>query len=115
MAEHPDSLDLYLEPVDNERLANLCGQLDDHLRHIEGRLGIEINNRGNHFRLIGERHSIQAGERVLLDLYRATSNEILDPQRIHLFLQEAGVDELLEQKSTHNLPETVIKTRRGLV
>ncbi|MGD8911329.1 MAG: phosphate starvation-inducible protein PhoH, partial [Candidatus Thiodiazotropha sp.] len=42
MAEHPDSLDLYLEPVDNERLANLCGQLDDHLRHIEGRLGIEI-------------------------------------------------------------------------
>jgi phosphate starvation-inducible PhoH-like protein len=112
---HPESLDLFLEPADNERLANLCGQLDEHLRHIEGRLGIEINNRGNHFRLIGERHSIQAGERVLLDLYRATTNEILDPQRVHLYLQEAGVDELLEQKSTNDLPETVIKTRRGLV
>jgi phosphate starvation-inducible PhoH-like protein len=115
LAEHPDSLDLLLEPVDNERLANLCGQLDEHLRHIEGRLGIEINNRGNRFRLIGERPSIQAGERVILDLYRATSNEILDPQRVHLYLQEAGVDELLEQKSSNDLPDTVIKTRRGLV
>jgi phosphate starvation-inducible PhoH-like protein len=115
LAEHPDSLDLLLEPADNERLANLCGQLDQHLRHIEGRLGIEINNRGNHFRLIGEHPSIQAGERVLLDLYRATSNEILDPQRVHVYLQEAGVDELLEQKNPNDLPETLIKTRRGLV
>jgi phosphate starvation-inducible PhoH-like protein len=115
MAEHPDSLDLLLEPADNQRLANLCGQLDEHLRHIEGRLGIEINNRGNHFRLIGEHPSIQAGERVLLDLYRATSNEVLDPQRVHVYLQEAGVDELLEQKSPNDLPETLIKTRRGLV
>ncbi|MET0053615.1 MAG: phosphate starvation-inducible protein PhoH, partial [Candidatus Thiodiazotropha sp. 6PLUC10] len=54
MAEHPQSLDLALEPADNSRLANVCGQLDEHLRLIERRLGIEINNRGNHFRLIGE-------------------------------------------------------------
>ncbi|MCU7861520.1 MAG: phosphate starvation-inducible protein PhoH, partial [Candidatus Thiodiazotropha sp. (ex Lucinoma kastoroae)] len=115
MAEHPESLDLLLEPADNERLANLCGQLDEHLRHIERRLGIEINNRGNRFRLIGERPAIQAGEQVLQDLYKAATSELLDPQRVHLFLQEAGVDELLEQQGTNELPETVIKTRRGLV
>ncbi|MCU7930346.1 MAG: PhoH family protein [Candidatus Thiodiazotropha sp. (ex Codakia rugifera)] len=115
MAEHPESLDLILEPADNERLANLCGQLDEHLRHIERRLGIEINNRGNRFRLIGERPAIQAGEQVLQDLYQAATSELLDPQRVHLFLQEAGVDELLEQQGTNDLPETVIKTRRGLV
>jgi phosphate starvation-inducible PhoH-like protein len=100
--------------VDNEQLANVCGQLDENLRQIERRLGIEINNRGNHFRLIGERESIQAGEQVLQDLYRAADRETLDPQRVHLFLQEAGVDELLE-KSADDLPETVIKTRRGMV
>ncbi len=115
MAEHPESLDLLLEPVNNEQLANLCGQLDEHLRHIERRLGIEINNRGNHFRLIGERPAIQAGEQVLLDLYRAARSEVLDPQRVHLFLQAAGVDELLERTSAEDLPDTVIKTRRGLV
>jgi phosphate starvation-inducible PhoH-like protein len=114
LAEHPESIDLQLEPLDNEQLANVCGQLDENLRHIERRLGIEINNRGNHFRLIGERHAIRAGEQVLYDLYRAAERETLDPQRVHLFLQEAGVDALLE-KTADDLPETVIKTRRGLV
>jgi phosphate starvation-inducible PhoH-like protein len=114
LAEHPESIDLLLEPADNEQLANVCGQLDENLRQIERRLGIEINNRGNHFRLIGERESIQAGEQVLQDLYRAADRETLDPQRVHLFLQQAGVDELLE-KSADDLPETVIKTRRGMV
>ena len=114
MAEHPESLDLLLEPLDNEQLANVCGQLDENLRQIERRLGIEINNRGNHFRLIGERQAIQAGEQVLQDLYRAAGRETLDPPRVHLFLQEAGVDALLE-KTADDLPETVIKTRRGLV
>lgn len=115
MAEHPESLNLSLEPLDNEQLANVCGQLDENLRQIERRLGIEINNRGNHFRLIGERHAIRAGEQVLHDLYRAADRETLDPQRVHLFLQEAGVDELLENTTVDDLPETVIKTRRGLV
>lgn len=115
MTEHPESLDLLLEPVNNEQLANVCGQLDEHLRHIERRMGIEINNRGNHFRLIGNQHAIQAGEQVLRDLYRAAESELLDPHRVHLFLQQAGVDELLEQGGAEGLPETVIKTRRGLV
>ncbi len=115
MSEHPQSLDLDLEPADNARLANLCGQLDEHLRLIERRLGIEINNRGNRFRLIGEGDAIQAGEQVLRDLYRASQNEVLEPQRVHLFLQEAGVDELLEQDRGADLPDVLIKTRRGLV
>jgi phosphate starvation-inducible PhoH-like protein len=115
LAEHLESLDLLLEPADNSRLANVCGQLDEHLRLIERRLGIEINNRGNQFRLIGGSHAIQAGGQVLRDLYRASLNEVLVPQRVHLFLQEAGVDELLDQNKNTDLPETVIKTRRGLV
>ena len=53
MSDHPESLDLVLEPEDNERLRNVCGQLDEHLRQLESRLGIEISNRGNFFRLFG--------------------------------------------------------------
>ena len=29
------SRDLILEPADNLRLANLCGQFDEHLRQLE--------------------------------------------------------------------------------
>jgi phosphate starvation-inducible PhoH-like protein len=32
---------IVLEPADNIRLANLCGQFDEHLRQIERRLDIK--------------------------------------------------------------------------
>ena len=47
------ALRLRLEPEDNERLSNLCGQLDEHLRQIERRLGGEINSRGHDFTILG--------------------------------------------------------------
>ncbi|MFM1892790.1 MAG: PhoH family protein [Pseudomonadota bacterium] len=114
MSEHPDSLDLLLEPADNERLRNVCGQLDEHLRQVERRLGIEISNRGNFFRLFGEPRAIAAGRQVLQDLYASTERETLSPARVHLYLQESGVDALLAPVAAE-VPETQIKTRRGLV
>ncbi|MDH3887964.1 MAG: phosphate starvation-inducible protein PhoH, partial [Gammaproteobacteria bacterium] len=53
MSKQLHSVDISLEPADNERLAELCGQLDAHLRQLEQRLGVEINSRGNQFRIIG--------------------------------------------------------------
>ncbi|NEV61905.1 PhoH family protein [Thiorhodococcus minor] len=114
MAIQPQTLDLELAPEDNARLANLCGQLDQHLRQLERRLGIEINNRGVCFRLIGEQESVRAGEQLLRALYAQTAEEVLTPEAIHLSLQEAGVDALLEQVEDR-LPEVVIKTKRGLI
>jgi phosphate starvation-inducible PhoH-like protein len=110
----PETLDLELQPEDNARLSNLCGQLDQHLRQIERRLGIEINNRGTLFRLIGDRQGVRAGEQLLRDLYAVAETEVLTPERIHLYLQESGVDALLDEVADR-LPEVAIKTRRGLV
>src|SRR5690606_32754281 len=45
--------DFTLEPADTERLANLGGPFDAHLRQIELALGVEIANRGNVFRVTG--------------------------------------------------------------
>jgi phosphate starvation-inducible PhoH-like protein len=101
-------------PENNERLANLCGQLDQHLRQIERRLGIEIDNRGAVFRLIGERKSVTAAAQVLRDLYRASGDETLTPEKVHLHLQESGLDALLEDVEDQ-LPDMVIKTKRALV
>lgn len=113
MPTHPEILDLEL-PQDNERLVNLCGQLDGHLRQVESRLGIEINNRGSVFRLIGEHRSVATGARVLRDLYRASADEPLTPERIHLHLQESGVDALPDDAGDR-LPDLVIKTKRALI
>ncbi len=114
MSDNPDSVDLVLVPEDNERLRNVCGQLDEHLRQIERRLGIEISNRGNFFRLFGESTAINAAREVLLGLYEASDTEILTPARVHLFLQESGIEQRVS-KAESSVPETVIKTRRGMV
>jgi len=106
--------DIVLEPADNQRLANLCGQFDEHLRQIERRMGVEVNNRGNTFRVIGEQHSVEAVSELLRDLYDATKTEVLNPQQIHLYLQESGVEALLDEVGKVR-DEVAIKTRRGAV
>ena len=109
---HPIAAEVILQPSDNERLANLCGPLDNHLRQIERRLGVEINNRGNSFRIIGTPKSVEVANRLLTDLYKSTSRETLSSDRVHLYLQDVNLDEELESELE---AEISIKTRRGLI
>jgi len=106
--------DLLLQPADNERLANLCGQLDEHLRQIEHRLGVEINNRGHQFRVIGEPPIVTVAIAVLEALYRQTGADALTPAQVHLFLQEVGADALVADLEP-DAEEVLIRTRRGLI
>ncbi len=115
MSKPLSTINLALLPEDNERLANVCGQLDEHLRQIELRLGIEINNRGNQFQLIGSSTAVHAGEEVLKGLYETAKDETLDPSKVHLFLQESGVEALIASAPQSEAPGTVIKTRRGMI
>ncbi|HET8551820.1 MAG TPA: PhoH family protein [Gammaproteobacteria bacterium] len=108
----PDSRDLVLEPADNTRLANLGGEFDRHLRQIEQRLGVEINNRGNHFHLIGDAPAVDAAASVLTSLYADTANQPLNPERIHLALQEASAT---GSGSESGADDVVIQTRRGRI
>ena len=87
------SRDVVLEPADNTRLANLCGQFDEHLRQIERRLDVEIASRGNHFRVTGQPGATQIGSNVLHTLFEMTDNERLDPERVHMLLQESVMND----------------------
>jgi phosphate starvation-inducible PhoH-like protein len=112
MSTHPDSLVVILEPEDNQRLANLCGQFDEHLRLLEKRLGVEINNRGNRFTVIGEHRSAQAAVETLKDLYASTEHEVLEPSRVHLFLQDSGVEARLSDEDVEGVE---VRTKRGMI
>jgi phosphate starvation-inducible PhoH-like protein len=87
------SRDVTLEPADNSRLANLCGQFDEHLRQIERRLNVEIASRGNRFRITGEPGAATMGGDVLLSLFEMTDSERLDPERVHMLLQESFMND----------------------
>lgn len=80
-----------LEPYDSRRLANLCGQFDEHLRQIESHLQVEIRNRGNLFQLTGESSAVDAAGTVLQRLYSETQNgHSLTPEKIHLLICESS-------------------------
>lgn len=109
---HPVSAEVRLEPADNERLANLCGSLDSHLRQIERRLGVEINNRGNSFRIIGAARIVNIASRLLTELYESTAADNLSPEKIHLWLQDKAIDDSVNDQAQD---EVSIKTRRGII
>ena len=88
----PDSIppgasrEFSLEPPDNERLANLCGPLDENLRLIESRLGVEVRRRGSVFRVQGPKAA--AAESLLGELFRLTRTEDVTPETVHLALRD---------------------------
>ncbi|MEJ2632427.1 MAG: PhoH family protein [Acidihalobacter sp.] len=113
--EHPAAKSLTLKPASAERLANLCGQFDEHLRQIERRLGVEINNRGGHFNLIGQDESaLEAASSVLQGLYRAAGEQDITPAQVHLFIQETGA-EALSEPDVNELQTVELRTRRGVI
>jgi phosphate starvation-inducible PhoH-like protein len=107
------SRDVVLEPADNHRLANLCGQFDEHLRQIERRLDVEIASRGNRFRVTGQPGAAKVGGDVLSKLFEMTDQESLDPERVHLLLQESFMDDAPDAGDESE--DVSIQTRRKLI
>lgn len=107
-----DSISFELSPADNPRLANLCGHLDEHLRMMERSFGVEINNRGVKFQIIGQADVLATVQEVIFDLYAETAQTNLVPEQVHLAIREIGGAD--DPKHTEE-KEIVIKTKRGLV
>jgi phosphate starvation-inducible PhoH-like protein len=84
LSERESSVELVLLPDDQARLANLCGQFDEHLRQVESRLGVSIRSRGNRFELRGSETNARQGGEVLERLYDLTDQEDLNPEKVHL-------------------------------
>lgn len=114
-----------LEPNDARHLAILCGQLDQHLRQIEQRLGVSIAARGNRFTLTGEADPVATASALLEDLYGDICLGVgLSPESLHLQLQQAGLESLAEAASAsgeENAADgqvenfTVIRTKRASI
>ena len=82
--------ELTLEPVDNGRLARLCGALDENLRQIENAFDIAIARRGAHFMLHGR--NARRGEAALRHFYGQTDRD-LSREEIQLGLLEFSREE----------------------
>src|SRR5919199_1659747 len=76
-------VEVRLDPVDNQRLARLCGALDENLRQIESALDVTIARRGGKFTVRGEQ--AQRAAQALEHFYdRASGDLTLDDVQLGL-------------------------------
>ncbi len=101
-----------LDPVENERLANLCGQFDEHIRLLERRLGVDISQRGNEFTVIGSERAVELADRIVRNLYDLTGQKSLVTADVHLQLQESELDSIVEDS---DIAEVMVRTKRAII
>ena len=109
----PEKREFTLEPDNAEQLANLAGPFDAHLRQIELRLGVEIANRGNIFKITGPANEVKATEKLLRALYEEAAEETFDSEAIHLRLNASNVAQVAA--GGYEAQEVAIKVKRGVV
>jgi phosphate starvation-inducible PhoH-like protein len=69
-------VEVSFKPVDNQRLANLCGVLDENLRQIETALDVVIARRAENFSLSGAPERTQQAAQALRNFYRQSRGHL---------------------------------------
>ena len=90
-------------PLNNTRLANLCGPVDAHLRTIEAGLQVKIAHRHEQFKIDGSKQNAERAREVLEALYELADRNI-NPETVQLML--VGDENLDDSAPT-------LQTRRG--
>jgi phosphate starvation-inducible PhoH-like protein len=78
-------------PVDNTRLAQLCGNMDANLREIEAALDVSISRRNEAFRVEGPKQLAERTLTLLQSLY-ARGDRPMAPETFALALVQARVE-----------------------
>jgi phosphate starvation-inducible PhoH-like protein len=99
------AVEVKLEPVDNQRLARLCGALDGNLRQIESALDVTIARRGGKFTVRGEQ--AQRAAQALEHFYDRASGD-LTVEDVQL-----GLTELSSNSLSGNAEGPQLLTRRS--
>ncbi|MCE4558230.1 PhoH family protein [Roseateles cellulosilyticus] len=99
------------DPVDNTRLARVCGSLDAHLRDIEAALGVKITRREGEFRINGAKTAAERTQSLLEALYERAKRP-LSAETLQLALVEAKAPEPAKAQPGDDGP-LVLRTRRA--
>ncbi|MAW33414.1 MAG: phosphate starvation-inducible protein PhoH [Proteobacteria bacterium] len=102
-----NSTNFTLIPPDNERLANLCGSLDENLREIEAAFNVTIMRRGGNFSLAGEQSKMELAKNTLQKFYQK-AGKYLKIEDIQLDLMELANNP--EKNPNNNSDEITLRT-----
>jgi phosphate starvation-inducible PhoH-like protein len=99
-------------PLDNQRLAHLCGTLDEHLRAAEPAFGVAITHRGEVFRIDGPKRGAERALAFLQQLYERAKRPI-PAEAFQLALAEAARQDAAPATAEGDEAEIVLHTRRA--
>jgi len=85
-------------PLDNDRLAHLCGSMDEHLRDIEAALDVSISRRNESFRVEGSKAQAERAVALLQGMYDRARRPI-PPETFQLALAEAAAGSAAASRS----------------
>ena len=93
--------EIRFDPVDNPRLARLCGSLDANLRQIESALDVAISRRGATFSVKGEPQHASSAARALQHFYARTASDELSLEDVQLGLTELELKRARDGERAH--------------
>ena len=104
----------HLEPVNHDKISDLCGPTNSILKQIEEELGIKILNRGASFRIKGETSSAKIDKNIILRIYDdLEENKTIRSEEVHLYLRK-GMNDLKNIKKETSARQ-IIKTPNLIV
>jgi len=106
-----DTREFSLAGADNSRLANFAGPMEQNLRHVEERLGVEVRRRGYDVQVLGPTAAVTNAVAVLQRMFELSAKETLSPDRVHLCVQEFGFPRPPTDQPAGS--DTVVHTQRG--
>jgi len=116
VSESVEVRELSLEAADNARLGNFAGPMEQNLRHVEERLGVEVRRRGHRLQVLGPPGGVDNALAVLTRMFELSATEIMSPERVHLCVQELGFPAPASAPEIAGRPdsaEVVVQTQRG--
>jgi phosphate starvation-inducible protein PhoH and related proteins len=102
------------EPIDNKRLARLCGPLDSNLRQIESALDITISRRGSGFSIKGEQDQSAEAARALDYFYAKAAADDLSLEDVQLGLTELRHAKIRARNASPGEPALLLTRRPDL-
>lgn len=106
--------------ISMDRLQNMLGAYNGHLKQIEQRLEVEISHRGDTFFIDGEIEAVERAEVLLQSLHEESENaKQISADTLHMMIQGSQTDrelqeDLSEQEHT-GLDNVWLQTRKGRI
>ncbi|PXW81489.1 phosphate starvation-inducible protein PhoH [Nitrosomonas sp. Nm84] len=108
----PKPVEISFTPADNQRLANLCGALDENLKQVETALDVVISRHGEHFSLSGKSSQTKLAAQVLRHYYHQSQHhlsleqvqlgliEVMNPQNASASIAEGDEATIIKQPAS---------------